>query len=113
MRAFAAHLRQPRARYCSRLVIAGILIFAGSLAWTQSTTTSEAGQKQSSNADGQKPDRVTTTVVVHGEVKDDYLSGAATSASLDDLPVRETPMSVTDVTAALMSDQVSRVLSDV
>ena len=61
----------------------------------------------------QKPDRVTTTVVVHGEVKDDYLSDAGTAGSLDNTPIRETPLSVTDVTSAVMSDQVSRVLSDV
>ncbi|HKD59349.1 MAG TPA: TonB-dependent siderophore receptor [Terracidiphilus sp.] len=61
----------------------------------------------------QKPGRVTTTVVVHGEVKDDYLSDAGSAASLDDLPVQETPLSVSSITSAVMSDQVSRVLSDV
>jgi iron complex outermembrane receptor protein len=51
--------------------------------------------------------------VVHGEVKDDYLSDAASAASFDNTPLSETPLSVTDVTSALMGDQVSRVLSDV
>jgi iron complex outermembrane recepter protein len=61
----------------------------------------------------QKPDRVTTTVVVHGEVKDDYLSDSASGASLDNTPLKETPLSVTDLTSALINDQISRVLSDV
>jgi iron complex outermembrane recepter protein len=116
MRAFQSHLRQSQLSNGSRWVIAGIVISAGSVAWAQSTTPApptEAGQKQPADAAQQKLDRVTTTVVVHGEVKDDYLSDAATSASLDNLPLREAPLSVTDVTAALMSDQVSRVLSDV
>jgi iron complex outermembrane receptor protein len=50
---------------------------------------------------------------VHGEVKDDYLSDAASAGSLDNTPLSETPLSVTDVTRALMNDQVSRLLSDV
>jgi iron complex outermembrane receptor protein len=61
----------------------------------------------------QKPDRVTTTVVVHGDLKDDYLTDAGTAGSLDNTPIRETPLSVTAVTSAAMSDQVSRLLSDV
>ena len=61
----------------------------------------------------QKPDRVTTTVVVHGEVKDDYASDPRTAASLDDTPLQETPLSVTSVTSAVIGDQISRTLSDV
>ena len=77
-----------------------------------STSGSSAGQQQPST-DQQKPGRVTTTVVVHGEVKDDYLSDNATAASLGNTPLPETPISVTDVTSAVMNDQISRVLSDV
>ena len=95
---------------------------AGSFCRAQSTTPAASDSQTPSaptqqippaNASQQKPDRVTTTVVVHGEVKDDYLSDAATSAGLDNLPVRETPLSVLAVTSGLMSDQISRVLSDV
>ena len=116
MRAFQSHLRQSQLRYGSRWILAGILALSGLGTWAQSTTAATgtaSGQKQPADAAQQKPDRVTTTVVVHGEVKDDYLSDAATAASLDNLPLRKAPISVTDVTAALMSDQVSRVLSDV
>ncbi len=52
-------------------------------------------------------------MLVHGEVKDDYLSGAATAASLDGTTLVETPLSVSVVTRAVLSDQVARVLSDV
>ncbi len=78
---------------------------------TPSPTTT--AQKASTDASQQKPDRVTTTVVVHGDVKDNYLSDAATAGSLDNTPIRETPLSVTAVTSAVMSDQVARLLSDV
>lgn len=61
----------------------------------------------------QKLPPVTTTVIVHGEVKDDYLSGAATPVSLDGTLLKETPLSVTDVTRAVLNDQIARVLTDV
>src|SRR3569833_2361315 len=61
----------------------------------------------------QKPGRVTTTEVVHGEVKDDYASDPRTAASLEDTPLQETPLSVTSVTSAVIGDQISRTLSDV
>jgi iron complex outermembrane receptor protein len=72
-----------------------------------------ARQRPAVEAAQQKPERVTTTVVVHGEVKDDYLSDAATAGTLDGATIKETPLSVTAVTSAVMGDQVSRVLSDV
>ena len=122
MRAFKSELRRSRLRHGSRWIIVSLLAMAGSFCWAQSTTP-EASDSQTpnaptpqvspANASQQKPDRVTTTVVVHGEVKDDYLSDAATSAGLDNLPVRETPLSVLAITSGLMSDQISRVLSDV
>ena len=81
------------------------------------TEFSIAGQTRSrpptKRAAAQKLPRVTTTVVVHGEVKDDYLSGVSTAGSLDGTLLKETPLSVTVVTRAVLSDQVARVLSDV
>ena len=109
---------------CSRLartsiwLMLSVLALGGATAWAQSSTpatsqaqTPSAADPQNPAADlsQQKPGRVTTTVVVHGEVKDDYLSNAASAASLDSTPLRETPLSVTTVTRALMSDQISRV----
>jgi iron complex outermembrane receptor protein len=99
-----------------------IFVLGCSTAWTQSPTptNSEAQtaiaprpQNPTANPSQQMPDRVTTTVVVHGEVKDDYFSDSASAASLDNTSLRETPLSVTSVTSALMGDQVSRLLSDV
>jgi iron complex outermembrane receptor protein len=56
---------------------------------------------------------VTTTVVVHGEAKDDYLPGAVTAGTLDGATLMETPLSATVITRDLLNDQVSRLLSDV
>jgi len=61
----------------------------------------------------QQIQRVTTTVVVHGEVKDDYLPDAVTVGTLDGAALEETPLSATVVTRDLLTDQVSRLLSDV
>ena len=61
----------------------------------------------------QKPAPVTTTVVVHGEMEDNYLPEAVTVGTLDGAPLKETPLSATVVTRDLLSDQVSRLLSDV
>ncbi len=75
--------------------------------------TTPTAQEPPLDASQQKPGRVTTTVVVHGEVKNDYLSDAGTAGSLDNAPIRETPLSVTAITSSLISDQVARLLSDV
>ena len=56
---------------------------------------------------------MTTTVVVHGEVKDDYLPDAVSVGTLDGATLRETPLSATVVTRDLLNDQAARLLSDV
>ncbi len=56
---------------------------------------------------------MTTTVEVHGEVKDDYLAGTTTAGSLDGTLLRDTPLSVTAVTSAVLSDEMARTLTDV
>jgi iron complex outermembrane receptor protein len=84
---------------------------SGEFAFSQTQTSAPANTAQAPET--QKLQRVTTTVLVHGEVKDDYLSGAATAASLDGSTLVETPLSVSVVTRAVLSDQVARVLSDV
>ncbi|HVZ84659.1 MAG TPA: TonB-dependent siderophore receptor [Terracidiphilus sp.] len=90
-----------------RLTAACALLCTLSVAQTQ--PAAQQDQKQQTPA----LPRVTTTVEVHGEVKNDYLSGAGTAASLDNLPLVETPVSVTAISRAVLSDQVARVLSDV
>jgi iron complex outermembrane receptor protein len=104
-------------RIAKSVLCVASLIFelATSQAFAQNTPApqSPATQQNTRNGQQQKPARVTTTVVVHGEVKDDYLSDAGSSANLDNTPLSETPLSVGEVSSALMNDQISRVLSDV
>jgi iron complex outermembrane recepter protein len=61
----------------------------------------------------QKIQSVTTTVVVQGQVSDDYLPTEVSVGSLDSLPLASAPVSATVVTRDLMNDQVSRLLSDI
>jgi iron complex outermembrane receptor protein len=106
-------------RFAESFVVVLLLIpaAAGTFASAQSSSptplTTPTAQKPATNPSQQKPGRVTTTVVVHGEAKDDYLADTGTAGSLDNTPIRDTPLSVTAVTSAVMSDQVSRLLSDV
>jgi iron complex outermembrane receptor protein len=55
----------------------------------------------------------TTTVVVHDEIKDDYLPDVVTVGTLDGAALTETPLSATVVTRELLNDQISRLISDV
>jgi iron complex outermembrane receptor protein len=61
----------------------------------------------------QKPAPVTTTVVVHGEVEDNYLPESITVGTLDSAELKNTPLSASVITRDLLNDQVSRLLSDV
>ena len=80
---------------------------------SQNPAPTAATQKPAPPNSTQQIQRVTTTVVVHGEVKDDYLPDAVTVGNLDGATLEETPLSATVVTRDLLTDQVSRVLSDV
>lgn len=93
--------------------IAGLPITAQNPSSPPSSSAQAAPQQNTNDKLQEKPGRVTTTVVVHGEVKDEYLSNAGVDASLDNTPLSETPLSISEITSALMNDQVSRVLSDV
>ena len=73
------------------------------------SNSSAAGQTQSQP----KLPSVNTTVVVHGETKDDYLPETVTVGTLDGATLQQTPLSATVVTRDLLNDQVARVLSDV
>jgi len=72
-----------------------------------------ASGKSDSAATAQQVPRVTITVVVHGEVKDDYLPDTVTVGTLQGAALKDTPLSATVVTRDLLNDQVSRLLSDV
>jgi iron complex outermembrane receptor protein len=64
-------------------------------------------------APAQKVAPVTTTVVVHDEIKDNYLPEAVTVGTIDGAALKETPLSATVVTREVLNDQGSRLLSDV
>jgi len=77
----------------------------------------QIGRSQSTaTAADPKPQKIqplTTTVLVQGQVSDDYLPAELTVGSFDGLPLLSAPVSATVVTRDLMNDQVSRLLSDV
>jgi iron complex outermembrane receptor protein len=56
---------------------------------------------------------VNTTVVVHGDVKDDYLSDALTAGTFTGQPLSQTPLTAIAITQEQLSDQQARLLSDV
>jgi iron complex outermembrane receptor protein len=82
-----------------------------------STSTSNAqerpNQPPQQHQQSQQLPHVTTTVEVRGEVSNDYLAGGPTAFSLDGAVLKETPLSVTTVSRAVLSDQIDRTLSDV
>jgi iron complex outermembrane receptor protein len=99
---FALPTRPPTARIHSFALFVG-LVLASQSAPAQSTSAVAAKQTV---------EPVTTTVVVQGQVSDDYLPAELTVGSLDGLPLLSAPVSATVVTRDLMNDQVSRLLSD-
>ncbi|HWG20425.1 MAG TPA: TonB-dependent siderophore receptor [Terracidiphilus sp.] len=68
---------------------------------------------QSTNPPAQTIPRVTTTVVVHGEAKDDYRPDVITAGTLDSAPLAETPVSAAVITRELLTDQDARTLAEV
>ena len=56
---------------------------------------------------------VTTTVEVHGEIRDDYHPESISIGTLDGGPLADLPLSATVVTRELLSDQQARILADV
>lgn len=95
--------------------------FAGLLSlsvanFAQSTTQASANPPVSTSNPAAAPQKlppVTTTVIVHGETKDDYLPEAVTVGTLDGATLEQAPLSATVVTRDLLNDQVARLLSDV
>ncbi len=99
-------------------LVAGILLMcfvaAPSGAQTASQSAHPSSQKMRTPAPTpQKPAPVTTTVVVHSDTEDNYLPQSVTVGTLDGSSLLEAPLSASVVTRELLSDQVSRLLSDV
>jgi iron complex outermembrane receptor protein len=98
-------------------LLAGFILWSvclSSLSVAQSAPQNSAATPKNPPAPAQpKPAPVTTTVVVHGETEDNYLPESITVGTLEGATLREAPLSATVVTRDLLSDQVSRLLSDV
>lgn len=90
--------------------LAGIL--AAARATAQNATQSTSSQTAPSEQNPALP-HVKTTVVVHGDVKDEYLSNSITAGKLGGLPLSETPLNAIAITQEQLSDQQARLLSDV
>jgi iron complex outermembrane receptor protein len=80
---------------------------------TQASAPNSETASQNPSAAQQKPAPVTTTVIVHGELEDNYLPESVTVGTLGDEQLKNAPISATVVTRDLLNDQVSRLLSDV
>jgi iron complex outermembrane receptor protein len=80
---------------------------------TPSSTPALQNNAQNPPPAQQKPAPVTTTVIVHGEVEDNYLPESVTVGTLEGGQLKNVPLSASVVTRDLLSDQVSRLLSDV
>lgn len=118
---FALALRVVRStpvaqrKFATTGLVALCLLGVQPRAVSQSSTTPNAGQSPAGSTAPvtQQVPRVTTTIEVHGDVKDEYLSDDLTVGNLDGASLKETPLSATVVTRAVLNDQGARVLSDV
>jgi len=113
MRHCAQREEQRAARVALRLLFC-VALSAGAMAQNAPPANPPASSPTSNPAQGtQQIQRVTTTVLVHGETKDDYLPEAVTVGTLDGATLQETPVSALVVTRDLLMDQGARLLSDV
>jgi iron complex outermembrane receptor protein len=105
-----------------RCVLASAVVLACSSAFVcaqsqeqavPSTDRAAQANSQANAAAPQKLSPVTTTVIVHGEVQDNYLPESVTVGTLTGEQLKDAPLSATVVTRDLLNDQVSRLLSDV
>jgi len=83
------------------------------MGYAQSAPATPAAASDQAKPAAQQVQSVTTTVVVHGEVKHDYLPESVSVGTLAETPLKEMPLSATVVTRGLLNDQGARLLSDV
>jgi iron complex outermembrane receptor protein len=96
------------------LAILWICLMIAARAAGQTPSAPQANSAQSAPAaSSQTLPHVNTTVVVHGDVKDDYLSNSITAGTLTGLPLSQTPLAAIVITQEQLSDQQARLLSDV
>ncbi|MFZ0662263.1 MAG: TonB-dependent siderophore receptor [Acidobacteriaceae bacterium] len=99
----------------SRASIAAALMLLACLTTSQSAlsqSTSQQSKRPKSAASTPQLPRVVTSIEVHSGRAAGYLPDAISTGNLDGASIKETPLSVTVVTQDLMTDQFSRVLSD-
>jgi iron complex outermembrane receptor protein len=95
-------------------VAAGLMLLA-SLSVSQcalSQNTSQQPERPKSTAPAPQLPHVTTSIDVYSEGNDDYLPLAISIGNLDGASIQDTPLSATVVSHDLLTDQFSRVLSD-
>jgi iron complex outermembrane recepter protein len=100
------------------MILCGLVFPSGMIPQSTPEPTASGQAQTETKPDAPKPATqpvapVTTTVVVHGETKDNYFPDAVTVGTLDGTTLAETPLSTTVLTRDLLNDQVSRLLSDV
>ena len=106
----AGFARTSRRASATQALLLACCMSAGGFGFAQSQATTPA---QPGDAATQQVQSVTTTVVVHGEAKDNYLPDAVSVGTLDGATLKEMPLSATVVTRDLLNDQAARLLSDV
>jgi len=106
--------RFPVMVQASRLLLIPCVLGASLYGFAQSSAAPAGSQSTGAgNSSAQPVQSVTTTVVVHGEEKDDYFPDALSVGTLDGATLKETPLSATVMTRDLLNDQAARLLSDV
>jgi iron complex outermembrane recepter protein len=100
--------------FAQAFLLTALLAAALPCGYAQTPATTPAPQSiDTSKPTTQQVQPITTTVVVHGEAKDDYLPESVTVGTLDGAALKDVPLSATVVTRDLLNDQVARLLSDV
>ncbi len=111
-----ARLRRPLVTFLATaitLAAPAVTIAQGQQQTASSSTTAPQDTQQNPVPNEQKPAPITTTVIVHGEVQDNYLPESVTVGTLTGEKLEDAPLSASVVTRDLLNDQVSRLLSDV
>ncbi len=93
-------------RYALPAIAFAYLIVCASAGAQQQTASTQSDSSSAQNT--QKIQPVTTTVVVQGQIPEDYLPIELSAGNLDNLPLISTPVSAMVLTRDLMNDQVSR-----
>jgi iron complex outermembrane receptor protein len=97
-----------------RGIASGLMLLACLAAplFAYSQNSSQQSEKPKPVASTPQVPHVTTSIDVFSEGEDDYVPLAISIGNLDGASIRKTPLSATVVTRDLMTDQFSRVLSD-